>query len=190
MKCGYARVSSTDQSLDIQVAKLQAAGCEKLWQEKRSGTTTDARVELMALLAFVREGDEVWITRIDRLARSTQDLLTIVETLTKRGVTLKATDQSIDNSSPAGRAFLSMLATFAQFETELRKERQMEGIAKAKAAGTYVNHGKQATIDADEVRRLLASGLGASEVSKRLKISRASVYRLAATEDSPESSCV
>lgn len=177
MKYGYARVSTLEQSLSIQLDALTKAGCEVIRSEKMSGNTAPGRQELQTLLTFLRRGDELWVTKIDRLARSTQDLLNIVSDLNKRGITLKATDQSIDNSTPAGRAFLSMLGTFAQFETELRKERQMAGIAQAKAAGKYIPKGRTATIDGTEIITLRERGLGASEIAKRLKISRASVYR-------------
>lgn len=178
MKCGYARVSTTDQKLDVQKARLHEAGCERVYEEKRSGTTTAGRTELETLLDFVREGDELVVTRIDRLARSLPDLLTIVETLKRKGVALKVTEQPIDTSTPMGTMFMSLLGVFAQFETEVRKERQMEGIARAKAAGVYTGgKGRAATIDGTEIIALRERGLGASEIAKRLKISRASVYR-------------
>ena len=175
---GYARVSSVDQSLDIQMTALRAAGCEKIRCEKISGTTRNGRRELESLLAEVWPGDTIVITRIDRLARSIVDLLTIVDALKAKGVTLRATEQSIDPLTPAGRAFLSMLGIFAEFESALRAERQREGIAKAKAAGKYLDAGRPAIIDPEAVRRLDADGLGATEISRKLKIGRASVYRL------------
>jgi len=115
------------------------------------------------------------VTRIDRLARSIADLQDIVRALKARGAVLKATEQPIDTSTAAGKCFLDMLGVFAEFETNLRRERQLEGIAKAKAAGVY--KGRPATIDVDEIGRLKAEGLGASEIAKRLGIGRASVYR-------------
>jgi DNA invertase Pin-like site-specific DNA recombinase len=175
---GYARVSSTDQDLTIQGEALERAGCALVRSEKVTGTKLEGRTELRTLMDFMRPGDMLMFTRIDRLARSLMDLELIVKELEAKGVSLKATEQPIDTSTPAGRAFLQMLGVFAQFETSLRKERQLEGIAKAKEAGVY--RGRKATIDADEVKRLLASGLGVSEVAKQLKISRMTVYRLAA----------
>jgi len=115
------------------------------------------------------------VTRIDRLARSIADLQDIVRTLKARGAALKATEQPIDTSTAAGKCFLDMLGVFAEFETNLRRERQLEGIAKAKAAGAY--KGRPATIDAGEISRLKSQGVGASEIAKRLGIGRASVYR-------------
>ncbi len=115
------------------------------------------------------------VTRIDRLARSIADLQDIVRTLKARGATLKATEQPIDTGTAAGKCFLDMLGVFAEFETNLRRERQIEGIAKAKAAGVY--KGRPATIDAGEISRLKSQGVVASEIAKRLGIGRASVYR-------------
>ena len=137
MKYGYARVSTRDQDLSIQETALKAAGCELIRAEKMSGTRREGRTELDLLLQFVREGDELMITRIDRLARSIGDLQDIVRALKAKGVTLRATEQPIDTSTAAGKCFLDMLGVFAEFETNLRRERQLEGIAKAKAAGVY-----------------------------------------------------
>src|SRR3954451_13776210 len=134
---GYARVSTTDQSLDIQIAALKAAGCDKVRFEKVSGTSTEGRQELKTLLEFIDAGDVLVVTRIDRLARSIGDLQDIVRGLKAKGASLKATEQPIDLSTAAGKCFLDMLGVFAEFETNLRKERQTEGIAKAKAAGVY-----------------------------------------------------
>src|SRR3954447_6423825 len=173
---GYARVSTTDQDVALQEAALRAAGCEVIRSEKRSGTTTAGRTELQTLIDFARKGDTIVVTRIDRLARSIADLASIVRTLETKGVTLRATEQPIDTSTAAGRAFLQMLGVFAEFETAIRRERQMEGIAKAKAAGVY--RGRRPSIDAEQVRALAASGCGGTEISRRLKISRASVYRM------------
>jgi DNA invertase Pin-like site-specific DNA recombinase len=132
---GYARVSSTDQNLDIQLVALKAAGAEIIRAEKSTGTTTNGRTELQTVLDFLRRGDTLLVTRIDRLARSIGDLQDIVRTVKAKGASLKATEQQIDTSTAAGKAFLDMLGVFAEFETNLRKERQAEGIAKAKAAG-------------------------------------------------------
>jgi DNA invertase Pin-like site-specific DNA recombinase len=172
---GYARVSTTDQNLDIQEAALKAAGCEVIRSEKRSGTSSVNRAELQTILDFLRKGDVLMVTRIDRLARSIGDLQDIVRAVKVKGAALKATEQPIDTSTAAGKAFLDMLGVFAEFETNLRKERQLEGIAKAKEAGVY--KGRPASIDAAQVRQLRAEGLGPSEIAKRLGIGRASVYR-------------
>ena len=177
-KYGYARVSTTDQDLSIQHAALEAAGCITVFSEKMSGTTTNGREQLRMLLNVVQEGDIVVITRIDRLARSMKDLQDIVHELKAKGVSLKATEQPIDTSTAAGKAFLDMLGVFAEFETNLRRERQLEGIAKAKAEGVYAkNGGRKATLDAEKVRELHASGMGPAAIAKELKMARSSVYR-------------
>jgi DNA invertase Pin-like site-specific DNA recombinase len=172
---GYARVSTTDQDLTIQRDALRRAGCELIREEKQSGTTREGRAELENVLSFIRQGDTLMVTRIDRLARSIGDLQDIVRTLKSKGATLKATDQPIDTGTAAGKAFLDMLGVFAEFETNLRRERQLEGIAKAKAAGVY--KGRPISIEANKVQALRTQGLGATEIAKTLGIGRASVYR-------------
>jgi len=173
---GYARVSTTDQDLSIQVDALHKAGCEVIREEKRSGTTREGRQELDTLLQFLRSGDTLMITRIDRLARSIGDLQDIVRALKAKGVALRATEQPIDTGTAAGKAFLDMLGVFAEFETNLRKERQLEGIAKAKQAGVY--KGRKPSIEPAKIKELQAEGLGATDIAKRLGIGRASVYRV------------
>lgn len=178
MKIGYARVSSAEQSTDVQVAALWAAECDVVREEKASGTTTAGRTELETVLAFLQPGCTLVVTRVDRLARSIADLQTIVATIRAKGASLVCTEQPIDTSTAAGKCFLDMLGVFAEFETNLRRERQREGIDRAKAAGVY--RGRKAEIDASEVRRLRAEGLGATAIAKRLGIGRASVYRVLA----------
>src|SRR6476620_190605 len=172
---GYARVSTTDQNLELQETALQAAGCEIIRSEKRSGTTTAGRDELRTVLDFLRKGDVLMVTRIDRLARSIGDLQDIVRAVKARGAALKATEQPIDTSTAAGKCFLDMLGVFAEFETNLRRERRLEGIADAKARGVY--KGRPASIDADQVRKLKAEGMRPTDIAKTLNIGRASVYR-------------
>lgn len=173
---GYARVSTTDQDLTIQHDALTAAGCDVIRSEKVSGTSRKGRPELETLMQFLRDGDALVVTRLDRLARSMADLTDIVEELQAKGVALKATEQPVDTSTAAGKAFLQMLGVFAEFETNLRKERQAEGIAKARADGKY--KGRKQSIDVEAVRALRSEGLGASEIAKRLGIARTSVYRV------------
>jgi DNA invertase Pin-like site-specific DNA recombinase len=173
---GYARVSTTDQDLSIQDAALKAAGCDLIRSEKRSGTTTQGREELRTILDFLGKGDVLMVSRIDRLARSIGDLQDIVRAVRAKGATLKATEQPIDTSTAAGKCFLDMLGVFAEFETNLRRERQLEGIAKAKAAGVY--KGRPPSIDAARVRELKMQGMGPTDIAKALKIGRASVYRV------------
>src|ERR1700755_506666 len=134
---GYARVSTTDQNLAVQEASLRAAGCDLIRSEKRTGTTTTGREELRTVLDFLRAGDVLMVTRVDRLARSIGDLQDIVRAVKDKGAALKATEQPIGTSPAAGKCCLDMLGVFAEFETSLRRERQLEGIAKAKVAGVY-----------------------------------------------------
>ena len=178
MLIGIARTSTLEQKagLEAQLRELEAYGCEKIYQEKVSGTSTQGRDELKECLDYVREGDELVITRIDRLARSVLDLQLIVKELSDKGVNLTATEQSINTQTVEGKCFLDMLSVFAEFETNLRKERQLEGIAKAKVKGVY--KGRKSTIDADMIRELKESGLGASAIAKQMSIHRDSVYRV------------
>jgi len=172
---GYARVSSEDQDCSIQEAALRGAGCTIIRTEKRSGTTTEGRSELQTLLEFLREGDTLMVTRIDRLARSVADLERIVAQVRDKGAFLRATEQPIDTSTPAGVAFLQMLGVFAQFETAIRRERQMEGIAKAKATGVY--KGRKPSVPVEQVRELHSQGVRPVDIARQLKIGRGSVYR-------------
>lgn len=171
---GYARVSTEDQDCSIQEGALRKAGASVVRSERKSGTTTTGRTELATVLDFLREGDTLLVTRIDRLARSLMDLEGIVAQLREKGAHLRATDQPIDTSSPAGRAFLQMLGVFAEFETAIRRERQLEGIAKAKAAGVY--KGRKPSVPVQEVKRLKGEGMGAAQIAKQLGIARSSVY--------------
>jgi DNA invertase Pin-like site-specific DNA recombinase len=173
---GYARVSTIDQDAGIQEQALRAAGCGVVRSEKVSGTSRRGREELERMLDFLQPGDTLMVTRVDRLARSIGDLQDIVRALKAKGVTLKATDQPISTDHAAGKAFLDMLGVFAEFETNLRKERQLEGIEKAKAEGVY--KGRKPTIDKAEVRRLWNDGIPAGDIAQRLGIGRASVYRV------------
>lgn len=174
---GYGRVSSTGQSLDIQEEKLKAAGATELFMEKKSGTTKDGREQLEAALRYARKGDVLVVTKMDRLARSVRDLSNIVADLDERGIGFRVIDQSgIDTTTPSGRLMMNLLASFAEFETALRKERQTDGIEKAKTKGVY--KGRPAKLPKDRVRELDEQGLGATAIAKELGIARASVYRL------------
>jgi DNA invertase Pin-like site-specific DNA recombinase len=173
---GYARVSTLDQDLTVQRQALRAAGCSVVRAEKASGSRRDGRTELQVLLDFMQPGDTLVVTRIDRLARSLKDLQDIVHELKSRGVALRATEQPVDTGTAAGKAFLDMLGVFAEFETNLRRERQLEGIAQAKVRGVY--RGRKPSVDRAEIRRLRdQDGLGATAIARRLGIGRASVYR-------------
>jgi DNA invertase Pin-like site-specific DNA recombinase len=173
---GYARVSSAGQSLDVQLQQLTAAGCEKVFAEKRSGVTTDGRDQLVEALDWVRDGDVLVVCRLDRLARSIIDLRKIIDRLSAKGVGFRCLQQgAIDTTRSDGRLLLNILASFAEFETDIRKERQADGIAKAKAEGKY--RGRPASVDAGQVAELAGQGMGATAIAKQLGIGRASVYR-------------
>ena len=176
MLIGYCRVSSVGQSLDIQHEVLTAAGCDKIFAEKASGRSTVDRDELAQAIDFVREGDTLIVTRLDRLARSVGDLHQIIARLTEKGVAFKCLNQSgVDTDTSTGRLMMSVLCAVAAFENDIRRERQMEGIEKAKAAGKY--RGRPISIDPARVKELRAEGLGPAAIAKTMGIGRASVYR-------------
>ena len=174
MKVGYARVSSVGQNLESQLIALKEYGCEKIFQEKVSGTSTKGREQFKQCLEFVRESDELVVTRIDRCSRSVLDLQLIVKELEDNGVTFSATEQSINTKTPEGKCFLNMLSVFSEFETNLRRERQLDGIK----ANRHKFKGKQTTIDVKRIKALKEEGLGATAIAKDMGIDRTSVYRL------------
>jgi DNA invertase Pin-like site-specific DNA recombinase len=175
---GYARVSSTDQSVDIQVEALRNRGIDDalIFSERISGTSRDGRTELARVLALLREGDTLTVTRLDRLGRSLKDLADIAHEIDRAGAHLVVTEQSVDTSTAAGRAFFGMLATFAQFETDIRRERQAEGIFKARQRGLY--KGRKPSVDRARVLALRAAGMGPAAIARELRIGEASVYRV------------
>ena len=174
MKVALARVSSVGQNLDSQLIALKEYGCEKIFQEKKSGTKAEDREVLREWIDFMREGDEAVVTRIDRCSRSVLDLQLIVKQLDEKGVSLAATEQSINTKTPEGKCFLNMLSVFSEFETNIRKERQMDGIKVNK----HKFKGKQTTIDVKRIKALKDEGLGATAIAKDMGIDRTSVYRL------------
>ena len=176
MKVAYCRVSSVGQSLISQLDSVKNYGATKIFSEKKSGTSTKGRDELKKCLDFVREGDELVITRVDRMARSVLDLQVIIKDLNEKGVTLTATEQPISTKDATSKCFLDMLGVFAELETNLRKERQMEGIKLAKEKGVY--KGGKSRIDVERIKTLKKEGLGASAIAKQMGIHRDSVYRL------------
>lgn len=176
MLVGYGRVSSASQSLDIQHEALAQAGCEKVFSEKMSGRSASDREQLAHALDFVREGDTLIVTRLDRLARSVGDLHQIIEKLTAKGVAFKCLAQAgVDTDTSTGRLMLAVLGAVAAFENDIRRERQMEGVIKAKLAGKY--RGRPASIDPARVKALRDTGMGAAQIAKAMQIGRASVYR-------------
>lgn len=178
---GYARVSSKGQNITPQVTALTGAGVDKdhLYQEKVSGTKREGRDALEDMLSRgIRKGDTVVVTRLDRLARSTRDLHNIAHTLEEKEVGLKVLEQDIDTTTSAGRLFFTMLSAISTFETELRKERQREGIDAALAKGPDSPFkGRPTSIDADKVREMKANGKSPTAIAKELGIARSSVYR-------------
>lgn len=175
---GYARVSTTDQDLTHQIAVLTATGCRKIFAEKITGTKKEGRQALDECLDYLREGDTLVITRIDRLSRSLRDLQNLVHELEGQNIKLRATEQSIDTSSASGKAFLDMLGVFAEFETRLRQERQREGIIRAKARGAYKGRKPTAQAKSQQVIELTMAGLTREAVAGQLGIGKASVYRI------------
>ena len=178
MQIGYARSSTVDQEagFQAQITSLKAAGCEKVFAEQVSSLAERAQLE--AALEYAREGDTLVVTKLDRLARSVFHLVTIGERLEGKGIALKVLEQAIDTSNCTGRLMFNMLGAIAQFERELMLERQREGVAKAKAEGKYKGRAPTARAKAPEVRQLHKDGVGATEIARRLRISRASVYRV------------
>jgi DNA invertase Pin-like site-specific DNA recombinase len=174
-KIGYARTSTTDQNLDAQVRALKAAGCGMVRTEQKSGSSLDGRSELKTILDFIHRGETLVVTRIDRLARSLSDLQTIVTHLKSKGAHLAATEQPVDTSNATGKAFFDMLGVFAEFETNLRRERQAEGIAAAKTRGVY--RGRPPKIDMAAIRARLAQGQSPTDIARDMGVSRGTVYK-------------
>ena len=174
MKVGYARVSSVGQNLQSQLDALKEYGCEKIFQEKVSGTSTKGREQFKEMMNFVRENDEAVVTRIDRCSRSVLDMQLIIRELDEKKVTFTATEQSINTRTPEGKCFLNMLSIFSEFETNLRKERQMDGIRANKS--NFKGRGQ--TIDIERIKTLKSEGKGATAIAKEMGIDRTSVYRL------------
>jgi DNA invertase Pin-like site-specific DNA recombinase len=177
---GYARTSTTEQQagFDAQLRDLEAAGCTRIFKEQVS--SLGQRAQLNAALDWVREGDTLVITKLDRLARSVRGLADIVDTLESKGVALRILNfggSSVDTRGATGRLVLNMFSAIAQFEVEIQKERQREGIAKARAEGKYKGRKPTARAKASEVLRLYQEGNHVSQIAKALNISRTSVYR-------------
>jgi DNA invertase Pin-like site-specific DNA recombinase len=182
MLIGYARTSTLDQkaSIEAQVRDLTAVGCEKLFSEQVSSVDVASREQLAHALDFIREGDTLVVTKLDRLARSVAHLLSITEALSIKGANLRILNLGIDTSTPTGKLMLTVLGGIAEFEREIMLERQREGIARAKAEGKYKGRKPTARAQEEEIRRLKAEGKGATEIARTLGIGRASVYRVLA----------
>ncbi len=176
---GYARVSTRGQNLEAQTKALKANGVEDdhLFMEKESGAKRD-RPELDAMLRFVRKGDTLIATKLDRIARSTKHLLDIAETLEQKDVAFKVLNINLDTSNPTGKLMLTMLAAIAQFERDMMLERQAEGFAIAKAEGRIKGRKPTARAKAKEIKELVGKGLTKQAVADQLEIGIASVYRV------------
>ena len=178
MLVGYARTSTTEQAagLEAQQRDLKASGCEELFEEQVS--SVQRREELEKALKFVRKGDTLVVTKLDRLARSVPDLVKIMGRLEEKGASLRILAMNLDTNTPTGRLLINLVGSIAQFEREIMLERQREGIAKAKDEGKYKGRAKTARAKTDDVMALYKAGKGASEIAKAVGIGRASVYRI------------
>jgi len=173
----YCRVSTLDQDTTIQEQAIRQRYPDALIRsEKASGTAIQGRPVLELLLEMVDRGDQLVVWKLDRLARNMRDLCDIVEGLQRKGASLVILDQNIDTSTAAGKAFLQMLGVFAEFETNLRKERQLAGIAKAKEAGKY--KGRKPVMDNERIKAMLAEGRSHSSIAKELGCSTKTVQRV------------
>jgi len=175
-RIGYARVSTIDQNLQIQLERLRSEGCEIIRSEKLSGGSREGRTELATVIEFLREGDELLVTRLDRLGRDTRDVLNIVHECQQRGAFLTILDPHVSTRGEMGHVIFTVLGMVAQMERRFIKERQRDGIARAKEAGTY--KGGKTKLNYDMVRKLRESGLQASQIARQLKCSRMQVYRI------------
>ena len=180
LKIGYARTSTIEQEagLNAQLRDLQVYGCTEIFSEKVS--SVQKRAELERLLKFVRKGDSLIVTKLDRLARSIPDLVNIIAALEERQATLCVLDMNLDTASPTGRLLLNLVGSIAQFEREIMLQRQREGISVAKAAGKYRGRAPTARNKSQDVHQMKQEGAAPAEIANRLKISRASVYRILA----------
>jgi DNA invertase Pin-like site-specific DNA recombinase len=190
MLIGYGRTSTTDQQAGIQAQErdLSAAGCDKLFIEQVS--SIGRRQQLDAALDYVREGDTLIVTKLDRLARSVPDLLAMVACLEAKSVALRVLamsgSQPLDTGTAIGKLMLAVIAAVGQFEREMMLERQREGIAQAKRAGRYKGRAPTVRLQVDEIIRLKTAGVTPTEIATRLGIGRASVYRVLAEQDDGE----
>lgn len=182
-RVGYARVSTTDQDLDIQVARLRAAGCDVVRSETVSGASRQGRGELETVMQFLRTGDELVVLRLDRLGRSTRDVLNLVHELDAKGASLRVLEPEVTTAGDMGRMVITVLGMVADMELKFIKDRQKAGIEAAKIQGVYTGRAK--TVDDNEIRRRVASGESKAGIARDLKISRMTVYRALGTFPAP-----
>lgn len=179
-RIGYARVSTTDQKTDTQVERLKAAGCEVIRQEKVSGRTREGRSELETIMDFIRPGDQLVVVKLDRLGRSTRDVLNLVHDLEEKGASLRVLEPEVSTAGPMGRMILTVLGMVAEMELGFIRERQRAGIEKAKAQGVY--KGRPAKLDHSKIRELRSQGMGATEIAAKVGCRRAMVYKVLKAE--------
>jgi DNA invertase Pin-like site-specific DNA recombinase len=174
-KIGYARVSSGDQEYTLQEARLKAAGCTIVRAEKASGKSREGRSELATIMDFIREGDELVVVKLDRLGRSTRDVLNLVHELESKGAALTVLEPGFSTKEATGAVLVTVLSMVAEMERKFIRERQQAGIDALKAKGGY--RGRKATVDVAQIRSLHREGVGPSAIATRLKISRMTVHR-------------
>lgn len=175
-RIGYARVSTTDQDLQVQFDRLRSEGCDIIRSEKVSGGSREGRAELATVIEFLRQGDELVVVRLDRLGRDTRDVLNIVYECHERGAYVTILDPHVSTRGEMGQIILTVLGMVAQMERRFIKERQREGIARARAAGVY--KGGRPRLDYQLIQRLCAEGMGPSAIAKAMGCSRMQVYRV------------
>jgi DNA invertase Pin-like site-specific DNA recombinase len=180
MIIGYARTSTADQmaGFESQIVELQSIDCEKIYQEQVSSIGN--RAQLDAALEFVREGDVLVVTKLDRLARSVRDLMTIIHRLERKQVGLRILNLGIDTQTTTGKLMLTILGGIAQFEREMMLERQREGVAKAKREGKYTGRKPIDTTRQAAIIRLNTEGLTKAEIANQVGVGEATVYRVLA----------
>lgn len=175
-RIGYARVSTIDQDLDTQIAKLKAEGCGIIRSEKVSGASRDGRAELATIIDFLRPGDELVVTRLDRLGRDTRDVLNLVHECEQKGAHVTVLDPLVTTRGEMGHLVITVLGMVAQMERRFIKERQRDGIERAKADGVY--RGGKVRIDRQKVCDMHDAGVGASDIARTVGCSRMQVYRI------------
>jgi DNA invertase Pin-like site-specific DNA recombinase len=174
-RIGYARISSSSQDLDIQKTMLKAAGCEIVRSETVSGASRDDRSELVTVMEFLRDGDELVVHRLDRLGRSTRDVLNLIHELDAKGASLRVLEPEVTTAGDTGRMVITVLGMVADMELKFIRDRQRAGIDAAKSKGVY--KGRQKSVDDDEIRRLANAGTKKAQIARDLGISRMTVYR-------------
>ncbi len=174
-RIGYARISSSSQDLDIQKAKLSEAGCEVIRAETGSGASREGRTELQDILEFLREGDELVVHRLDRLGRSTRDVLNLVHELDARGASLRVLEPEVTTAGGLGRMVVTVLGMVADMELKFIRDRQRAGIEAARERGVY--KGRRRQVDVERIRQLAAENVPKARIARDLKVSRMTVYR-------------